>query len=138
MILKILPESGVLRVIAAGEFSLEEARRTFLEILDAVAQQKAEKILFDGRELKGDPETMERFFYGEFAAQAVAKYTRQYGAPRAPQFAYVLQEPVLDPRRFGETVAVNRGMRVKVFDNLDDALVWPKATPSKKPDPAGV
>ena len=36
MVLKIIPEPGLLHVLAAGEFSLEEAKTTFLEILDAV------------------------------------------------------------------------------------------------------
>jgi hypothetical protein len=31
---------------------------------------------------------------------------------------------VLDPKRFGETVAVNRSMWLKSFDNPDDALGW--------------
>jgi hypothetical protein len=29
-----------------------------------------------------------------------------------------------DPGRFGETVAVNRGMLTKTFESIDDALEW--------------
>ena len=115
--------SGVLRVTASGEFSMNEAERTFLDILAAVAQHETGKILVDGRQLEGEPTTIERFLYGDFAASAVARFTKS-GLVRAPQFAYVLHKPVLDPGRFGETVAVNRGMWVKVFDDLDDALGW--------------
>jgi hypothetical protein len=32
-------------------------------------------------------------------------------------FAYVIHEPVRDPARFGETVTVNRGMKVKTFND---------------------
>jgi hypothetical protein len=135
MILRISAESGLLRVIATGEFSLAEAKRTFLEILDAVAQHKSERILFDGRELKGDPDTIQRFLYGEFAAHAVGRCIRERGISPAPQFAYVLQEPILDPKRFGETVAVNRGMWVKAFDNLEDAFGWLGVAQANKPDP---
>ena len=134
MILRICAGSGLLRVIATGEFSLAEAERTFLEMLDAVARHKTEKILLDGRELQGEPDTIQRFLYGEFAAHAVARYIRERGVPRAAQFAYVLQEPVLDPQRFGETVAVNRGMWVKAFDNLEDAHGWLRLAPANKPD----
>ena len=133
MILRIRAGSGLLRITATGKFSLKEAKRTFLEILDAVSQHKTEKIIFDGRELKGEPERIERFFYGEFASHAVASY-RERGVVRYPQFAYVLQEPVLDPQRFGESVAVNRGMWVQAFDNLDDALGWLGLAPVSKPD----
>jgi hypothetical protein len=134
MILRICAGPGLLRVIATGEFSLKEAERTFLEILDAVARHKTEKILLDGRELKGEPDTIHRFLYGEFAAHAVMRYITERRDPPALQFAYVLQEPVLDPQRFGETVAVNRGMWVKAFDNLEDALGWLRLAPANKPD----
>jgi hypothetical protein len=116
-----------------GEFSLKEAKRSFLEMLDAVARYKVKKVLFDGRSITGNPETMERFYYGEFAAKAVIEYSDR-GVARTTQFAYVLEYPVLDPGRFGETVAVNRGMHVKVFDNLEDALEWLGIAPADKPD----
>jgi hypothetical protein len=71
IIIEIRPESGLLNVGAIGEFSLQEAERTFLEMLEAVARYKVEKVLFDGRRLTGAPKTMERFYYGEFAADSV-------------------------------------------------------------------
>jgi hypothetical protein len=133
MSLEIRPESGFLHVDVMGEFSLQEAKRTFLEMLEAVAQHQVEKVLLDGQRLKGDPTTMERFYYGEFAADAVRQFEDR-GVSVATQFAYVLQEPQLDPQRFGETVAVNRGMFVKAFDNLEDALEWLGIAPANKPD----
>ena len=57
MKLDICPESGFLRVRAAGVFSLGEAKRTFLEMLEAVARHKVRKVLFDGRGLAGEPKT---------------------------------------------------------------------------------
>jgi hypothetical protein len=132
MILQTRVESGFLHVGAMGEFSLEEAKKTFLEMLEAVARHKVKKVLFDGRKLTGEPETMERFYYGEFAAKAVVRFADR-GVSLATQFAYVLEEPVLDARRFGESVAVNRGMFVKTFDNLEDAFGWLRVGPAKKP-----
>src|SRR5262245_19932982 len=134
MSLRICAVQGLLRVIATGEFSLEEAKRTLLEMLDAVARHQTEKILLDGRELTGEPDTIHRFLYGEFAAHTVMRYRTERPVPHALRFAYVLQEPVLDPQRCGETVAVNRGMWVKAFDNLEDALGWLRLAPANKPD----
>ena len=122
--IRLRPEPGVLRVLATGEFFLVEAQQHFLEVMDAVDQSKATRVLVDGRHVTGNPETIERFLYGEFAASAVARYLTEDAARGAPQFAYVLHEPVLDPLRFGETVAVNRGMWLKVFDSLEDAQSW--------------
>jgi hypothetical protein len=127
-------ESGLLKVDARGEFSLEEAQRAFLEMLGAVAQYKAKKVLFDGRKLKGKPEIWERFYYGDFAA---TETTRLVDAHRAvPQFAYVMNQPLRDPQRFAETVALNRGMIVKTFETPEEACEWLKRTPAKKPDAA--
>ena len=131
MIFKISAGSGFLHVSATGEFTLGEAKRTFLEVLDALARHNYEKVVIDGRKLTGEPKTIERFYYGEFAAQAVASFR---GVSRASKFAYVLEPPVLDPGRFGETVAVNRGMNVKAFENLEDAFGWLGLAPAKKPD----
>jgi hypothetical protein len=123
MRIEMLPDSDLLKVQATGEFSLEEAKRTFLEIMDGVALHRSKRVLVDGRTITGDPGTIERFYYGEFAAQTVARYEERGVSPATP-FAYVLIEPVLDAQKFGETVAVNRGMRVKVSDNLEEALEW--------------
>jgi hypothetical protein len=133
MLLAIRVEPGLLNVVATGRFSLKEAKRTFLQMLDAVALHKSKTVLFDGRELIGKPEIMERFYYGEFAAQSVKEFGER-GVSSATQFAYVLKEPVLDSGRFGETVAVNRGMYVKAFDNPGEALQWLAMAPTNKPD----
>ncbi|MFL6235843.1 MAG: hypothetical protein ACJ76N_22120 [Thermoanaerobaculia bacterium] len=123
MILETRAEPGFLHAEVVGNFSLEEAKRTFQELLEAVARHGVKKVLFDGRKLIGNPTTMERFYYGEFVANSVTRLGDR-GVSPATQFAYVLTEPILDPRRFGESVAVNRGMFVKAFDNLEDALGW--------------
>jgi hypothetical protein len=119
----MIEESGILHAALDGVFTLEEARSTFLEILDAASQRRAESVLVDGRGITGTPTTMQRFFYGEFVAGAVQSQAGR-DLSRAPRFAYVLREPVLDPGRFGEDVAVNRGMKVKTFDTFEGALKW--------------
>lgn len=122
-------ESGLLHVDATGEYdSLEEAKQLFLEMLGAVAQYRAKKVLLDGRTLKGKPEYFERFLYGEFAAKETMRLVKEHGL--APRFAYVLKEPQSDPRRFGETVARNRGMNLMVFETPEEAFVWLNLTPA--------
>ena len=123
MLIKVTAEPRFLRVVASGDFTMSEAERTFREVIDAVAIHKTDKVLFDGREVIGEPTIMQRFFYSNFAALTVARYAAESGKP-APQFAYVLEEPVLDPNRFGEKVARNREMNTKVFDNLEEAFAW--------------
>jgi len=115
-------ESGLLSVDASGDFSLEDAKLAFLEMLGAVVQYKAEKILLDGRNVNGNPRDLERFYYGEFAARETRNIVVEHKI--VPRFAYVLHEPLRDPARLGETVAMNRGMVIKVFENPEDATEW--------------
>lgn len=120
---EISVNDGILNVVASGKFSLAEAKKRYIEMLWAVAHDKAEKVLFDGRRLVGNPEPMERFFYGEFAANTLREFG-VHGVYPGTKFAYVLKVPIRDPNRLGETVAVNRGMLVKTFDDLEDAFRW--------------
>ncbi len=136
MILGIRNTTRFLRVEAKGQFSLKEAKRTYLDMLEAIAQNNARKVLFDGRALTGEPKFIERFYYGKFAADEVVKLLDRRECP-VPQFAYVLKKPVLDPQKFGETVARNRGMNVRTFENLEDALVWLGIPPGNKPNADG-
>jgi hypothetical protein len=129
MDLDFRPEDGLLTVIAKGEFLLEQAQQTFLDILKVVSEKGILKVLFDGRELVGEPMVIERFYYGEFAATSVENVTFSKLSGHAPQFAYVLHEPLLDPLRLGETVAVNRGMNVKAFNNIHEARQWLNISP---------
>ncbi|HET8670749.1 MAG TPA: STAS/SEC14 domain-containing protein [Candidatus Saccharimonadales bacterium] len=115
-------QSGLLSVNASGEFSVADAKQAFLEMLEAVAQHKAENILFDGRKVKGKPKDLERFYYGEFAAAETNRIVIEHNI--VPRFAYVILEPLRDSTRLGETVAVNRGMNVKTFETLEDAIEW--------------
>ena len=127
-------KSGLLNVHARGEFSLEEGKRAFLEMLGAVAQYRAKKVLFDGRKLKGNPEVWERFYYGVFAATETMRLVKEHRID--PRFAYILNQPLRDPQRLGETVMVNRGMILKTFETPEEAFEWLERTPAKKPDAA--
>jgi hypothetical protein len=127
MSLEIHARADCLQASIAGAFSLAGAKDAFLKIAEAAAFHRMKKVLVDGRSLTGNPETLERFHYSQFAAELVQKF-QDRGLSPATRFAYVLVEPVLDPERFGETVALNRGMLIRVFDNLDDAVRWLAAT----------
>ena len=112
----------LLQVVAGGEFSLSEAMRTFQEVLDALVEHRCEKVLFDGRAVSGDPTVIDRFYYGEFAANCINRLRQNGSLQLNPEFAYVLLQPVLDAHRLGEAVANNRGMNVKAFDDLEAAM----------------
>jgi len=63
----------VLYVTIFGEFKLTEALSDFLEVLEAIKEKQSTKVVIDGRQLSGEPLTIERFLYGEFVAEAVKR-----------------------------------------------------------------
>src|SRR5687768_15223551 len=123
MVLTTTPQPGYLLATAEGPFEIEEAQGQFLLLLDEIEQQGTDRVLFDGRKVTGEPTSLERYLYGEFAAMATAGMIIPQIIP-SQRFAYVLSRPVLDPTRLGEITARNRAMDVKAFENVDDALKW--------------
>ena len=119
----------VLYALSEGEFDMEDAKRTFLEIVDALIDSHSEKVLFDGRGITGNPQTIERFYYGEFVATSFRRPTDEGAIVGSPRITYILTPPVLDAERLGETVAVNRGLDVKAFHNLAEGIAWLGLTP---------
>jgi hypothetical protein len=117
-------EPGLVRGRIEGEFDIEDAKQAFVEILAQVEQHKASKVLIDTRTVGGEPKVIERFFYGEFVGDAVNALSSRGWVGETPQFAYIMVEPLLDPMRLGETVALNRGMNVKSFEDENEALEW--------------
>lgn len=124
MIATITAIDNTLYAILTGKFSLAEAKRTFLQIMAAVEENGSTKVLIDGLGVTGEPTVIERYFFGEFAAHVATMDKTNKVRRRKQKFAYALAPPTLDARRLGETVALNRGMNLRVFDNLADAAAW--------------
>jgi hypothetical protein len=115
-------EASYLRATAWGEFDIGDAERQFIDVVNSMIEHGTDRVLFDGELVTGDIDLMERYIYGDFAAMASAQLPDNV-VPR-PKFAYVLQDPVLDPFRVGERVARSLGMSVRAFDNKEEALAW--------------
>ena len=111
------------RFIITGLFEISSVSGTLEEILKEVADLKASKVLLDVRELQGIPSLWERF---QFATIFTALYlkNRARGTIPVSHYAVLGKEPLIDPSRFGEKVARNRGISVSVFDSEEGALLW--------------
>ena len=120
----IIVHEDVLHVIVAGKFDLEEAKRAFVQVMEAVSKNGSIRVLIDGRAVTGEPTVIERFIYGSFAANVATWGKADVETRHSHQFAYVLVYPTLDDRRRGENAAVNQGMNLRVFENLSDAAAW--------------
>ena len=131
MNLDIDRDRDFLRVRVTGDFSLAEANDCVVRMFEAIAQHAVQKALVDCRQLKGEPTTMERFVHATFAVREMERFSDK-GVFRGTRFAYVGNEPLIDKRRFGETVAVNRGLNVKVSLSVENALQWLQVEPTNR------
>ena len=100
----------------------------FFPVFSVAARKRGIRAgLLDVTDLRVTFREFDRYFFGSMASQVW---------PPLP-LAVLGREPVIDPSRFGELVARNRGMNVRAFTDRAEALRWlegvaPKngATPS--------
>ena len=119
---RVQAEQGIFNAVIVGPFDLPLAQHQFIELLEEAVRSGATKVLIDGRQITGNPTIFERFLYGTFAACATLEVLHKHNLKL--KFAYVIQEPLRDSERFGETVASNRGMDVKTFEGRKEAVEW--------------
>ena len=117
------PKKNYLLIIMEGEYAYSETGSIFDKMLAACEKHQSARVLVDGRKLTGNPTTLERF---NFAIQLTVKYFALRMANKIPpiRFGFVANHPIVDPRKIGETVAVNRGLPIKVSTELKDVLDW--------------
>src|SRR5262245_4552093 len=120
--LSIESRAGYLIGRAAGPFELEAAQAVTERLLAAAAAQQQLTVLLDIRRIEGPVSDTDRFLYSEFVARQVVELNQRAGAQI--RLALWGREPVIDPDRFGVTVARNRGVHVLVTDSEAEALAW--------------
>jgi hypothetical protein len=115
----ISDDSTYLLATITGTFSLSLAR----ELLENVARMHvatgATKVLIDARQQAAPLDMIEAYEIGNALTQKPL---------RAITFAVVIPVPLTE-YHFLETVAVNRGVNVRYFDDYDGALAWLSCQP---------
>lgn len=116
------PKEAYLHVEITGAFNLGDAKTLSLEFLEACIDFGLARVLVDHRPVTGQISVIERWDYSDFMARQVHAHAIA-GRLRAPRFAYLGNE-LVDPRRFGELVAVNRGLIVRSTTRPEEAFEW--------------
>lgn len=100
-----------------GNVSFQEALELLSEAVVYCRENGIQRLLIDTTKLTGfgAPGTVERFSLGERLAR---------DARAAVKVAMVGRPEVLDPSRFGITVARNRGLFSSAFSSESEALKW--------------
>jgi hypothetical protein len=123
MVLSIQPRHAYLYAGVSGRFELSQAKEIFKRILEACVETGLSRALVDGRELTTGAAVMELFELAMFIADQQRQLLAS-GRLQETRVAYLGAPNSLDPQRFGETVARNRGAILKVSENLEEAMQW--------------
>jgi hypothetical protein len=117
------PRKHYLRATVTGPYSLRGAQDAYDDVVKAAVAYGHTRVLIDASGVTGAPTQDERYMLGLFVAAE-----QRILASKTPsvqvQVAVFARPPFTDPNRFGETVAVNRGAKLKVSEQLDEALAW--------------
>ncbi|MFI5237230.1 MAG: hypothetical protein ACHQLA_04770 [Ignavibacteriales bacterium] len=113
-------KENYLSVTVSGHFSLSDAKKMYTDALETLLDKKLSKLFFDVCKVQGKVSFIDRFYLGEFAAFESLNYMGK-GLLRIAVSMYG-EEPIIDPERFGEIVARNRGLNIKVTTDKKEAF----------------
>ena len=101
----------------SAELSFDEAIELVSDGISFTASRQIVRLLIDSTSLTGfpSPTTWQRFQLAERAAAAALPGLR---------LAVVARPELIDPSRFGVTVARNRGLFGNVFSSVPEAIEW--------------
>ena len=116
----LVVKDNYLSVTVSGHFSLSDVKIMYADALESLLDKKFSKLFFNAYKVKEKVTTLDRYYFGEFAALESLKYMGK-GLKRIVVSVYGI-EPIIDPERFGEIVARNRGLNLKVTTDKNEAL----------------
>lgn len=110
------------RLTCTGMYSLGDVLDVVEKGIDYAAAEQLGAALIDMTAVAGGPDIVGRFELGKSLAEL------QLGKPKLVAIAFVGTAPLIDPSRFGETVALNRCAVGKAFEDVDEAISWLEQT----------
>ena len=111
-----------LRAAVSGEFELSSAQDAYREMLQAAARYRQPRMLLDCTRVTGEMTVNDRLAFGAFMADEQQRMAAQL--PAVPQVAILAVPPIMDPGRFTQAVANNRGVRMRASESLQELLSW--------------
>ena len=105
-------------VSCQGIYDVDSTLEVASELFNVAMSEGLRSVLVDVRELKGDIRTIERMDWGKRFAEI------QLSSAPGIRVAVVGIAPLVDTKKFGETVAVNRGASLAVFEHREQAIEW--------------
>lgn len=112
---RVVDKEAYVLVEFSGTFSVEAGKRCVDRMDAACEEYDRSKVLLDCRGLTGNMDIFDRFKVTEYGTSQHRHFRR---------LALLALEEMVLPDRFIENVAVNRGMDLKIFTELDEAEQW--------------
>lgn len=110
-----------IRIPLPGDFSLASAKEVYRGILQAASRLEQPRILMDCTRITGEMTIAGRLAFG--ACMAEQQPLVMGALPEGPQVALAVP-PIMDPGRFTQAVANNRGVRMRASERLQELLSW--------------
>lgn len=101
-----------------GNFELHDALKQIANALRQAAEAERSLVLIDVRDVTGRLSTIDRYEFGVGLAAVQEKIGQKM------RLAFVGAPPIIELARFGETVALNRGVQAQAFFDFDQAITW--------------
>jgi hypothetical protein len=111
----VFDRDGFVEVVLKGPYTTAEFPWAFQQVLQATERPHGTRLLLNLRDVEGMPTTLDRFEFGREASRTL---------PRTVKMAFFAGATLLDPDRFGERVARNRGLWVRAFLDPAQAVEW--------------
>jgi hypothetical protein len=109
-------KDDLLIVVSSGVCDdLDQLKEYVLDLHEAATTLEQTRILVDETQLEYRLSTINSYYSGEFMSEI---------APKPYKIAVVCRQEGWDDTKFWETVAVNRGVPVRVFADKDRAEEW--------------
>ena len=113
---------GYLHAAVSGRFDLARAQAGYSGVLQAAARTRLSRMLLDCTRVSGEMTVADRLAFGTFMADEQQRLLAHL--PEAPQVAILAVPPIMDPGRFTQAVANNRGVRMRASESLQELLSW--------------
>lgn len=112
--------SGQISLVNPSGWGKIKAARS--NVLASVKKNNINKLLIDGSDVSAKVSMIDRFLIAKFFVEENLKLIT--GQSRLLKIAFVGNRSLIDPGKFGETVARNRGLNGFVTVNIQEALNW--------------
>src|ERR1051325_7188264 len=123
------PRGDYLYSRVTGDLTVPDAQRTLSEFFAAAARYGQPRMLIDVSPLhpaQWGPQ--ERYEVGAYIAAELERRSAHFSED--PRLAIYAVAPLMDPNRFTQRVAINRGAQVRASDSLQELLSWLGAKPA--------